>query len=81
MAALRALAIKILVETENLANFIDESGQKEPSFDVNGPPTLTIPVENGKVQESRMSLMRAAEDLSTLALGPAERLRWQAWNV
>ena len=81
MASLNALASTIAIESKRLAAYIDEHGLPNPSFDVNGPPTFPVPLEDVELQKSRMTLMRAAQDLATLALGPVESLRWQAWNV
>lgn len=81
MASLTALASTISTETEKLAKYIKENDLPDPSFAVDGPASFPVPVENTELQSSRMALMRAAEDLSTLALGPVESLRWQAWNV
>lgn len=81
MASLNALASTITKESNRLAAYIDEHHLPNPSFDVNGPPIFPVPLEDEDLQKSRMTLIRAAQDLATLALGPAESLRWQAWNV
>ena len=81
MASLRALASTINKETDRLASYIDSNQLPNPSYHVDGPPTLAIPAEDVELQKSRMDLMRAAQDMATLALGPVESLRWQAWNV
>lgn len=81
MASLTALASTITKESERLAAYIDKNNLPNPSFDVNGPPAFPVPLEDEELQTSRMTLMRAAQDLATLALGPVESLRWQAWNV
>ena len=81
MASLNALASTISAESSRLAAYIEEHHLPNPSFDVDGPPTFPVPLEDKELQRSRMILLRAAQDLATLALGPAETLRWKAWNV
>ncbi|KAL8720152.1 MAG: hypothetical protein Q9225_002940 [Loekoesia sp. 1 TL-2023] len=81
MASLCELAARISTETKKIADFIQENELPDPSFALGGPASLPIPVENAELQASRMALVKAAEDLSILAFGPVESLRWKAWNL
>ncbi|MCJ1277463.1 hypothetical protein MMC21_005276 [Puttea exsequens] len=80
MASLLALSSTISTETKKLAAYIQQNNLPDPSFAADGPPIFPTPVENAELQASRMELMKAAQDLAALALGPVETLRWQAWN-
>ena len=81
MASLKALASTITQESDRLASYIQKHDLPNPSFDVDGPPTFPVPADDVKLQKSRMMLFKASQDLASLALGPVETLRWQAWNV
>lgn len=81
MASLHALSSTISSETNKIVDYIEKNGLTDPSFAVGGPASLPIPLEDVQLQASRMALIKAAEDLSILALGPVESLRWKAWNV
>lgn len=81
MASLKALSSTISQESDRLAAYIDEHKLPNPSFDVDGPESFPVPAEDVELQKSRMTLFKAAQDLASLALGPVETLRWQAWNV
>jgi hypothetical protein len=81
MTSLTHLATIITEESSRLSDYIIANNLPTPSFEVGAPPELPIPVENKELQESRLKLLRAAQDLASLALGPVEDLRWKAWNV
>jgi hypothetical protein len=81
MTSLTSLAATISAESWKLTDYIVRNNLPNPSFDVGAPPELPIPIEDKELQESRLKLLRAAQDLAALALGPVEDLRWKAWNV
>ena len=81
MATLKALASSITAEAERLGNYIQKADLPDPSFAADGPTHFPIPADDAELQASRLRLLKAAEDMTALALGPVDTLRWQAWNV
>ncbi|KAK5991011.1 Chlorophenol O-methyltransferase [Cladobotryum mycophilum] len=72
------LAEKIRIETEKLDAYLKLNGLPEPGFEANAPADFSdLPKE---IQKSRREIIFATKELSSLASGPAETLRWTAWN-
>ncbi|KAF2742529.1 O-methyltransferase [Sporormia fimetaria CBS 119925] len=80
MTSLTSLAATISQESWKLTDYIVRNNLPSPSFDLGAPAELPIPVEDQELQASRLKLLRAAQDIAALALGPVEDLRWKAWN-
>ncbi|KAF2443247.1 S-adenosyl-L-methionine-dependent methyltransferase [Karstenula rhodostoma CBS 690.94] len=80
MSALTELAAIASTEAQKLTNYITSNNLPLPSFEVDAPGELPIPSTDEDLQASRIRLLKAAQDLQALALGPAEDLRWKAWN-
>ena len=80
MSALTELAAVASAEAQKLTSYLTANNLPLPGFEVGAPGELPIPAEDEDLQASRMKLLRAAQDLQALALGPVEDLRWKAWN-
>lgn len=80
MSALTELAAIASTEAQKLTKYIKSNNLPLPSFEVGAPGELPIPSTDEDLQASRIRLLKAAQDLQALALGPAEDLRWKAWN-
>lgn len=52
MASLAALTSTITKESSRLAAYIDQIRLPNPSFDVNGPPIFSVPLEDEDLQKS-----------------------------
>jgi len=78
-SSLIELAATITREAEKLNNYLKESGDPFPSFDVDGPSNF--PKLPDEIQKSREEVWRATNELGQLVTGPTEILRWMAWDV
>jgi hypothetical protein len=73
------LAKTIAAGTEKLEKYLKESGSPMPGFDVDSPVDFPkLPEDLKKVREE---VVRATKELEYLVTGPAESLRWKAWDV
>lgn len=59
----------ISVNTAKIDRYISENNLPQPSFDVNGPASLTLPQD---LQDIREDVLNASLELSELLLGPKE---------
>jgi len=77
-SAMIALARKIVKETEKLDAYLKANGLPTPSFDVDAPSDFPkLPVD---MLKSRQEIIFATKELSLLAHGPRESLRWGVWE-
>lgn len=79
VSSLVALAQTLSREAEKLDRYLKENGKQQPTFDVEGP--MDFPALDEEMQKSRKEIIRASKDLYDLCVGPAETVRWMAWNV
>ncbi|USP77674.1 hypothetical protein yc1106_04948 [Curvularia clavata] len=63
------LAATIAHHTARVDKFLDEHNLPQPSFDVDGPVELGLPSD---VEESRVAVLRATQELNDLLQGPRE---------
>lgn len=78
-SSLIELAQTILREAEKLDKRLKECGSAMPSFDVEAPTDfLSLPND---IQRTRQKVVEAAKELGDLVMGPAESIRWMAWDV
>ncbi|GME34191.1 O- protein [Neofusicoccum parvum] len=80
MSPLTDLALTIVVEAKRLADFLDENNLPQPSFGIEGPPRLPLPIHDLEIRTSQGRLYESLQKLSALTLGPVEHLRWQAMD-
>ena len=74
-----ALARKITKATEKLESHMKANNLPMPSFDVDAP--ADFPALPDDVQQSRQDIIHATKELSLLAHGPRESVRWGIWEV
>lgn len=74
-----SLAKIISSETQKLEHYYKSQGIPTPSFEADAPGDL--PKLPADVQRSRMAVIFAADELSTLVRGPRESVRWGVWGV
>ncbi len=74
-----ALARKITQATEKLESHMKANNLPLPSFDVDSPADFPSLPED--VQRSRQDIIHATKELSLLAHGPRESVRWGIWEV
>ncbi|AEO54737.1 hypothetical protein MYCTH_2297644 [Thermothelomyces thermophilus ATCC 42464] len=73
-----ALAKKITKATEKLEAYMKSENLPLPSFDADAP--ADYPPLPADVQQSRQDIIHAAKELSLLAHGPREAVRWGIWE-
>lgn len=78
-ASMVELAAIITKETEKLEKYLKESGTAMPSFDVDAP--ANFPKLPEEMKKAREEIVRASKELTDLATGPTESIRWMAWDV
>lgn len=74
-----ALAQMISQETEKLEAYMKANGLPMPGFDVDAP--ADFPHLPDEIQQSRQEIIYATKELSRLAHGPRESVRWGVWEV
>jgi len=73
-----ALAQKITKATEKLETYMKSKNLPVPSFDVDAPADFPSLPED--IQQSRQDIIHATKELSLLAHGPRESVRWGIWE-
>lgn len=63
------LAAAIAHHTARVDRFLAENNLPQPSFDIDGPVELGLPSD---VEESRVAVLRATQELNDLLQGPRE---------
>lgn len=77
-SAMVDLAHKIVRETEKLDAYLKANNLPTPSFDVDAPSDFPkLPTD---ILKSRQEIIFATKELSLLAHGPRESLRWGVWE-
>jgi hypothetical protein len=72
------LALTIARETEKLEAYFKANNLPAPSFDVNAP--FDFPRLPEDILQSRQEIIFATKELSLLAHGPRESIRWGVWE-
>ncbi|KAL2142529.1 hypothetical protein VTI28DRAFT_1086 [Corynascus sepedonium] len=73
-----ALAQKITKATEKLEAYMKSKNLPMPSYDVDAP--ADFPALPDDIQLSRQEIIHATKELSLLAHGPREAVRWGIWE-
>ncbi|KAI0992940.1 hypothetical protein K3495_g15244 [Podosphaera aphanis] len=73
------LAQKITEETEKLDRWLQKTSSPELGFGIDSP--VNFPISNDEVETSRLVILKSTDELNALVKGPAECLRWMAWDV
>lgn len=74
-----ALAATIQEETAKLDEYMRANGIESPDF--SSSSASDFPQLPDEMRTSRMNIIFATKELSALAHGPRESLRWGAWRV
>lgn len=73
------LAAIISKQTSILDAYLKENGIPAPGFNFDSP--LIFPKLPDEIKNAREEIVRASRDLSDLATGPTESIRWAVWDV
>lgn len=73
------LAKIISAETDRLEQYCSSQGIPSPSFEADARSSFPKLPDN--IQRSRQEIVSAANELSCLARGPHESVRWGVWGV
>lgn len=80
-APLLELATRITEHAHKLHSYIVENDLPQPTFAANGSLDFPVAVDNKAMQEHRIALIEASNEMYELSVGPQELLGWRAMNV
>jgi hypothetical protein len=71
---IQQLAELIRDRTNSLGSYLVENKLPAPSFDADGPPAFPIPASETSLEDSRLEVIEALDELRALMMGPKEYL-------
>jgi hypothetical protein len=75
------LSQEIATKTKIVTEYLTSKDLDAASYDVNGLAEFPIPPEDGEAYKARLDLVELTKELHDIALGPAENVRYLAWDV